>query len=92
MNVFEYDPNMRAKHACTVDVTVVYDEPKMSQIFILLINHAIEMKSLNPHLTCPTYCHMNGVVIDEVPKLMAPVPNAIQIMNSFDATHPLIIS
>ena len=39
---------------------------------------------------------MNGVLISEVPKLPAPVPNvtmdAMQLENPFDATHPIIIS
>ena len=39
---------------------------------------------------------MNGVLIDEVPKFLAPVPHetmhAIQLENPFDATHPITIS
>ena len=38
---------------------------------------------------------MNGVLINEVPKFLAPLPSeilhAIQIVNPFDATHPIII-
>ena len=40
-------------------------------------------------------CHMNGVLIDEVPKFLAAIPSetthAIQIENPFDATRPIII-
>ena len=40
-------------------------------------------------------CYMNGVLIDEVPKFLAPVPSetthAIELENPFDATHPIII-
>ena len=39
---------------------------------------------------------MNGVLIDEVPKFLAPIPietmHAIQVLNPFDATHPIIIA
>ena len=40
-------------------------------------------------------CHVNGVLINEVPKFPAPIPSetthAIQIENPFYATHPIII-
>ena len=39
--------------------------------------------------------HVNGVMINEVPKFLAPIPSeimhAIQIENPFDATHLIII-
>ena len=81
-------------HACIVDATVTYYEPQMGQVFILLINQAIKIKGLNHHILCPMYCNMN-VTIDEVLKCLAPIPqdnmHAIQIMNPFHATHPIII-
>ena len=50
----------------------------MTIIFICLMQH-----------------HMNGAVIDEVPKFLASIPietiHAIQVSNSFKATHPIII-
>ena len=53
------------------------------------------MKGLDHHLLCPMQCHMNGVLIDEVPKFLAPVlsetTHATQLENSFDATHQIII-
>ena len=37
---------------------------------------------------------MNGVLINEVPKFLAPIPSetmhAIQLKNIFNATHPII--
>ena len=50
MNVFGYDPKAGSKHAHIVDAAVVYSEPKTGQAVILLMNQAIEMKSLNYHL------------------------------------------
>ena len=53
------------------------------------------MKGLDLHLLCPMQCCMNGVLINEVPKYLAPVPSetihAIQIENPIDANHPIII-
>ena len=53
------------------------------------------MKGLNHHILYQMQCCMNGVVIYEVPKFLTPIPSetmhAIQLENSFDATHPIII-
>ena len=95
MNFFRYDPKTKFKHACTVDPAVAYDDPKTGQLVIFLIHQAIEMKDLNHHLLRSMQCCMNSVLIDEVPKYLAPVPsetiNSAQMINSFDATHPIII-
>ena len=68
----------------------------MGQVFILLINQAIYMKDLNYHFLCPMQCHVNGVVIDEVPKFLTPIPSktihAMQVNNPFNTIHPIIIS
>ena len=44
------------------------------------------MKDLDHHQLCPMQCHMNSVLIDEIPKFLA-----TQIKNPFDATHQIII-
>ena len=55
----------------------------------------IEMKGLNHQLLYWMQHGMNGVMIDKVPKLLAPAPSetihAIQFENPFNATHPIII-
>ena len=85
---------MGSKHAYVVNATVAHAEPETCHVVILLINQAIEMKGLDHHLLCPMQHCVNGVVIDEVPKFLAPVPSetthAKQIANPFDATHPII--
>ena len=53
------------------------------------------MKGLDHHFLCLMKCCMNGVLVDKVPKFLAPIPSetmhAIQIENPFDATYPIII-
>ena len=43
----------------------------------------------------PMQCRLNGVHISEVPKFLAETPSetthAIELVNPFNATHPLII-
>ena len=67
----------------------------LRQVKLLSFHWLIEIKGLNHHLLCLMQCDVNGVLIDEAPKFLAPIPsetmNAIQIENPFDATHPLII-
>ena len=95
MNAFGYNSKAILKHTYIVKATVAYTEPKTGHVVILLINPAIEMKGLDHHLFCPMQCHMNGVLVNEVPKFLAPISNetthAIQLENPFDATHPITI-
>ena len=77
-----------------VNVAVTYIVPEISQVVILLINQVIEMKGLDHHLLCPMQHHVNGAMIDEIPKFLASILSetmqAIQLENPFDATIPTI--
>ena len=74
VNVFEYDPKTWSRHSCLVNAAIAYTEPETGQVVILLINQALEMKSLNHHLLCTIQCYVNGDMIDKVPKFEAPYP------------------
>ena len=91
VSVEGYDSKVESKHACIVDVIVAYTEHETGQVVNFLINQAIEMKGLDHCPLCPMQCHVNGVLIDEVPTFLAPIPSetmhAIQIVNLFDVTH-----
>ena len=95
VNVYGYDPKAGFKGACIVNATVAYTESESCQVIIFLLNQAIEVKSLEYHHLCPMQCCIDGVLIDEVPKFLAPVLSKImhpvQIVNPFNATHPIII-
>ena len=95
VNVYGYNRKAGSKHACIVNVAIAYTIPQTGQVVIFSINQAIEMKGLNHQLLCPMPCCMNNVLIDEVPKFLAPIPSeithAIQIEKSFDDTHLIII-
>ena len=53
------------------------------------------MKGLDHNILCPMQCSMSGILIDEVPTFLAPVPtetiHTIQIIKPFDAIYPIII-
>ena len=73
VNVFGYDPKAESKHANLANVAVAYMEPETSQVVIILIIQVIEMKSHNHFLLCLMQCCMNGVLIDDIPKFLAPI-------------------
>ena len=60
-----------------------------------MINQAICIDGLDNHLLCPMQCYLNGLHISEVPNFLAESPgeatHAIEFIDPFDASHPLII-
>ena len=60
-----------------------------------MINQDIKINGLENHLLCPMQFHLNGAHISEVPKFLADSPSvtthAIQLLDPFNAVHPLII-
>ena len=90
MNVCGHDHKVGSKHIHIVNATVDYSKSETGHVVILLINQVIKMKSLDHHLLCPIQYCMNGVMIDEVPKVLAMY--TIQLENPFDTTHSIIIS
>ena len=60
-----------------------------------MINQTIHIDGLINHLLCPMQHRLNGVHICEVPKFLSESPSdrthAIELVNPFNATFPLII-
>ena len=83
------------RSAKTVDAIVGYQDSQSGQKFILMMNQAICIDGLVNHLLCPMQCHLNSVQISEVPKILTENSNktthAIELVDTFDAAHPLII-
>ena len=90
-----YDPKVGSMSAHVVVATVSHDEPELSQVFIPSTLWAIEMKDLDQYLLCLMQCHRNGVLVDAVPVFLLSISSeamhAIETVNTFDATHPIII-
>ena len=93
VNVYEYDHKAGSKHANVVDAAAAYTIPEAGQVVMVSINQVVEMKVLNNYLLCSIQCHINGVLIDEVPKFLASIPNenthVIQIENCLITSNPL---
>ena len=95
LNVYSYNPKDGHRSVKTVDATVGYTDPQSGQMFILMINQAIFINSLENHLLCSMQCHLNGVHISEVPKYLAESPSitthAVELVDPFNAAYQLII-
>ena len=95
VNVYSYNPKDGCRSAKTVDAKVDYQDLQSSQKFILMINQAICIDGLVNHLLCPMQYHLNGVQINEVPKILLETPSetthALELVNLFDAALLLII-
>ena len=94
VNVYQDDPKAETTDTCIIDAAITHGKPKTGHVVIFFINQATEMKGFDHHLLCPMQCFINIVVIDEVPKFLAPIQSktmhAIQIVPCFDATHQII--
>ena len=73
MSVYQYDPKAGLKDVSIINAVVAYTETETGQVVILVLNQMIEMKGLDHHHNCPIQCYMNGALIDDVPKCLAPV-------------------
>ena len=53
VSVYSYDKEDGCKEYCTVSAGVAYDNPQIGQVYLLVINPAIEIPHLHHHLLCP---------------------------------------
>ena len=77
INVYGYGPKAGSKHAHIVDAAFTDTLAETGQVVILSINEAVEMNGFDHHPLCPMQCCMNGVLINEVPKFLVPIPSEI---------------
>ncbi len=79
------DPSEVDTKTCkTVSGVVAYTNPKTGRTIHLIINQAIHVPHLDHHLLCPMQCHVNDVIVDKMPKLLAIKPT--------DQMHALTVS
>jgi len=63
---------------------VVYDHPITGKVYILVFHQAIYCRQMDNHLICPMQCRMNGVVINDTPKMC--------VLNPDDSTHSIAVA
>ena len=95
VSVYSYDKEDGCKEYRTVSAAVAYDHPQTGQVYMLVINQAIEIPHLEHHLLCPMQCRLNGIKISELPKFLAEDPDesthSLQVVDPLDDSSPLFI-
>ena len=95
VSVNSYDKEDGCKEYRTVTAAVAYNHPQSSQVYMLVINQAIEIPHLQNHLLCPMQCRLNGVHISELPKFLTEDPDemthSLQGLDPFNDDSPLFI-
>jgi hypothetical protein len=66
---------------------VAYDHPITCKVYILVFHQMIYCWQMENHLICPMQCRVNGVVINDTPKMCVPNPN--DSTHSIEVTDPL---
>ncbi len=66
---------------------VAYNHPITGKVYFLVFHQTIYCWQMENHLICPMQCRMNGVVINDTPKMC--VPNPDDSTHSIEVTDPL---
>jgi hypothetical protein len=83
VTVVGYDESLGTKTYATVSGVVAYDDPQSGRTLHLIIHQAIHIPHLDHHLLCPMQCRVNDMIVNDLPKFLAPDPT--------DQTHALPI-
>ncbi len=81
VSIVGYDDSLGSKTYQTVSGVVAYNDPQTGRMLYLIINQAIHIPHLDNHLLCPMQCHVNDVIVNDLPKFLAADPT--------DQTHAL---
>ena len=69
-----WDSLAGATKCWTVSGVVAYDHPVTGQAYMLVFHQAIYLESMENHLICPMQCRLNGVEINDTPKIFVKHP------------------
>jgi hypothetical protein len=84
VSVVGYDESLGSKTYQTVSSVVAYNDPQTGRMLHLIINQAIHIPHLDHHLLCQMQCHVNGMIVNNLPKFLAADPT--------DQTHALTLT
>ncbi len=83
-----FDPSQPAQKATVINAAIKYTRRDTGDPMILLINQAILVPEVDHCLLCPMQCRINGMEINEVPRLLTSNPttssHSIMIANPLD--------
>jgi hypothetical protein len=84
VSVVGYDGSLGSKTYQTMSGVVAYDDPQTRRTLHLIINQAIHIPHLDHHLIFPMQCHVNDVIVNNLPNFLATDPT--------DQTHALTLT
>ncbi len=84
VSVVGYDESLGSKTYQTVGGVVAYDAPQTGRTLHMIINQAIHIPHLDHHILCPMQCHVNDVIVNNLPTFLAADPT--------DQTHALTLT
>jgi hypothetical protein len=74
VSVTGWDASAGATKCWTVSGVVAYDHPVTGQAHMLVFHQAIYLELMDNHLICPMQCRVNGVEINDTPKIFVKHP------------------
>ena len=79
----------------TVSGVVAYDHPYTGITYMLVWHQAIHLATMDNHLICPMQCRVNGVEVNDTPKIFVKNPthksHAIVVSDPVDPENELVI-
>ena len=71
INISGFDPRKgKANDLRIVNAAVAFDDPETGQPYILRVNQAVSVPTLENNLLCPMQLRMNDITINECPKFL----------------------
>ena len=75
VNISGFDPSKgKANDLQIVNAAVAFDDPETGQPYILRVNQAVSVPTLENNLLCPMQLRMNDITINECPKFLTKSP------------------
>jgi hypothetical protein len=95
VSVSGWNASVGSTECPTVSGVVAYDHPYTGITYMLVWHQAIYLETMENHLICPMQCRVNGVVVNDTPKIFVKDPtnksHAIVVLDPIDPGNELII-
>ena len=83
MSVSGWNASVGSTECPTVTGVVAYDHPYTGITYMFVWHQVIYLDTMENHLICPMQCQVNGVVVNDMPKIF--------VENPTDQTHAIVV-
>jgi len=97
VNVVGYDAALGSKEYRIISGAVGYVHPHSGTKYHVIVHQAVHMPDLDHHLLCPMQCRVNGVTVNECPRMYCQNPTkeshaiVIKDENGSEGVMPLFL-